>query len=148
MASRPKGDSGFYGVSFILLLPLSRANVLVENDRAQEGVMSHQVGIWIDHKKAVIVSASAGEITAKTVESEAGPHPHYSGPQEGGGEKKFEERRDRHLDQYYDAVIGQLGQPDALLLFGPGEAKLQLKERLGRSKMLSTRMRPSRVRTR
>lgn len=26
---------------------------------------------------------------------------------------------------------------DALLLFGPGEAKLQLKERLGRSKVLS-----------
>ena len=25
------------------------------------------------------------------------------------------------------------GKPDALLLFGPGEAKLQLKERLGRS---------------
>jgi len=38
------------------------------------------------------------------------------------------------LDRYYDDVIGQLGKPDALLLFGPGEAKLQLKERLGRSK--------------
>lgn len=102
--------------------------------------MSHQVGIWIDHKKAVIVSASAGEVTAKTVKSEAGPHPHYSGSQEGGGEKKYEERRDQDLDQYYDAVIGQLGQPDALLLFGPGEAKLQLKERLGRSKTLSARI--------
>jgi hypothetical protein len=102
--------------------------------------MSHQVGIWIDHKKAVIVSASAGEVTAKTVESEAGPHPHYSGSQEGGGEKKYEGRRDLQLDQYYDAVIGQLGQPDALLLFGPGEAKLQLKERLGRSKTLSARI--------
>lgn len=102
--------------------------------------MSHQVGIWIDHKKAVIVSASAGQVTAKTVESEVGPHPHYPGPQEGGGEKKYEERRDLHLDQYYDAVISQLGQPDALLLFGPGEAKLQLKDRLGRSKVLSARI--------
>lgn len=34
-------------------------------------------------------------------------------------------------------VITQLGEPDALLLFGPGEAKLQLTERLGRSKVLS-----------
>ena len=30
-----------------------------------------------------------------------------------------------------------MGQPEALLIFGPGEAKLQLKERLSRSKALS-----------
>jgi hypothetical protein len=99
--------------------------------------MSHEVGIWIDHKKAVIVSVSAGQATARTLESDVGPHPHYAGSREGGGEKKYEERHSLHLDQYYDKVISQLGQPDALMLFGPGEAKLQLKERLGRSKVLS-----------
>lgn len=99
--------------------------------------MSHEVGIWIDHKKAVIVSVSGGQVTTKTLESGVGPHPHYSGSQEGGGEKKYEERHDLHLDQYYDAVISQLGKPDALVLFGPGEAKLQLKDRLGRSRALS-----------
>ncbi len=36
--------------------------------------MSHKVGIWIDHKKAVIVSASANHVTARTMESEVGPH--------------------------------------------------------------------------
>jgi hypothetical protein len=111
--------------------------------------MNHKVGIWIDHKKAVVVSASADGVTAKTVESEIGPHAHYSGragPQtpggshNGGGEKKYEQRYDEHLDRYYDAVIGQLGQPEAVLIFGPGEAKLQLKERLSRSKVLSERI--------
>ena len=34
-------------------------------------------------------------------------------------------------------MISQLGQPESVLIFGPGEAKLQLKERLGRSKQLS-----------
>jgi hypothetical protein len=34
-------------------------------------------------------------------------------------------------------VISQLGEPDAVLLFGPGEAKLQLKRRLGRSNVVS-----------
>ena len=34
---------------------------------------------------------------------------------------------------HYDAVISQLGQPEAVLIFGPGEAKFQLKERLSRS---------------
>ena len=32
-----------------------------------------------------------------------------------------------------------MGQPKALLIFGPGEAKLELKERLSRSKTLSGR---------
>jgi len=99
--------------------------------------MRHDVGVWIDHKKAVIVSIAAGEVTTRTLESDVGSHPHYSGSQEGGGEKKYEERHNQDLDRYYDDVIGQLGKPDAVLLFGPGEAKLQLKERLGRSKVSS-----------
>jgi hypothetical protein len=99
--------------------------------------MEQRVGIWIDHRKAVIVSASADEVTAKTLESSVEPHPHYAGSQEGGGEKKYEERYGLHLDRYYDAVISQLGQPEAVLIFGPGEAKFQLKERLSRSTALS-----------
>ena len=108
--------------------------------------MNHKVGIWIDHKKAVIVSASADHVTTATVESDVGPHARYSdragyptpdGPHDGGGEKKYEGRYDQHLDRYYDQVISRLGQPEALLIFGPGEAKLQLKERLSRSKALS-----------
>jgi hypothetical protein len=101
------------------------------------------VGIWIDHTKAVIVFASADRVTVKTVESEVGPHARYSGraryptpdgAKAGRGEKKYEERYGQHLDRYYDEVISQLGQPEGLLIFGPGEAKLQLKKRLGRSK--------------
>ena len=94
--------------------------------------MNHEVGIWIDHKKAVIVTISAGHVSTKALFSDVGPHTHYAGSQEGGGEKKYEERHNQDLDRYYDDVIGQLGKPDALLLFGPGEAKLQLKARLGR----------------
>ena len=95
--------------------------------------MNDKVGIWIDHKKAVIVFASADGVTFKLLESEIGSHGRFS----GGGEKKYEDRFGEHLDQYYDQVISELGEPEALLIFGPGEAKLQLKERLSRSKPLS-----------
>jgi len=104
--------------------------------------MHNKVGVWIDHKKAVIVSASAEAFSVRTVESEIGPHARYSGrseyptpdgPQEGGGERHYEQRYDQHLDRYYDETISRLGQFDALLVFGPGEAKLQLKERLARA---------------
>ena len=94
--------------------------------------MNNKVGIWIDHKKAVIVSASGGRVT--TLESDVEAHPRYAGQQDGGGEKKYEERHGQQLDRYYDEVISQLGQPEALLIFGPGEAKLELEARLSRSK--------------
>ena len=96
--------------------------------------MNHSIGVWIDHKKAVIVSASPSRVTTTTLVSEVGAHPRYAGQQDGGGEKKYEERHRQHLDQYYDEVIGRLTGCDGLLIFGPGEAKLELKERLSRSK--------------
>jgi hypothetical protein len=61
----------------------------------------NNVGIWIDHGKAVIVSASADRVTVNTLESNVGPHSRYSaragatmsegGPQDEGGEKRYEE---------------------------------------------------------
>ena len=95
--------------------------------------MRTDVGVWIDRKKAVIVSIAAGDVTTTTLTSDIGAHPHFAGSQEGGGEKKYEQRHREALDRYFDDVIAQLGRPDALILFGPGEAKLQLRERLGRS---------------
>jgi hypothetical protein len=108
--------------------------------------MKDQVGLWIDHRKAVIVSVSANRVTAHTVESKVEPHTRYSGragssapegPQDEGGEKKYEQRYRQHLDRYYDEITSHLGQPVALLILGPGEAKLQLKERLSHSKVLA-----------
>ena len=96
--------------------------------------MKRMAGVWIDHKKAVIVSASEGHVTTQTVESDVAAHPHYAGQQDGGGEKKYEERHRQRLEQFYDEVINRLGTPEGLLIFGPGEAKLELKERLGRSR--------------
>ena len=99
--------------------------------------MTQKVGIWVDHSRAVIVSASEGGVTSRTLESGVEAHAHYSGQEGGGGEKQYEERHGQRLDQYFDEVISQMGQPEALLIFGPGEAKLQLKERISRSKALS-----------
>jgi hypothetical protein len=108
--------------------------------------MNHKVGIWIDHRKAVMVLASSDLVTAKTVESDVGPHARYSeraayptpdSPKAGRGEKKYAERNRQSLERYYDEVISQMGHPEALLIFGPGEAKLELKERISDSNGLS-----------
>ena len=108
--------------------------------------MNRKVGVWIDHKKAVIVIAGRGE--AKTVVSDLGGHTRFTRGTAGGSdssrsgesERRFEERSRQQLDQYYDEVIEQLGDAEALFILGPGEAKTQLRERLSH---LTARPRPT-----
>lgn len=97
----------------------------------------HSIGIWIDHQRAVLVSLASGQATTTILDSHVAGHPRYSGQQDGGGEKRYEQRHGQHLDRYYDDVIRHLATPTALLIFGPGEAKLELKARLARSKALA-----------
>lgn len=99
--------------------------------------MNQYVGIWIDHRKAVIVSVSGDGITTNTLTSGVESHPRYTEQQDSGGEKRYEERRAQQLDRYYADVIGRIAQPKAVLICGPGEAKLELKARLRQSAALS-----------
>jgi hypothetical protein len=41
----------------------------------------------------------------------------------------------RHLNIYYDALIGSIHDAESILIFGPGEAKGGLKKRLERHKL-------------
>ena len=91
---------------------------------------NQRLGIWIDYERAVIVSASPDRVTINTLES---PYPALDGPHEGGAKREQDGQR---LERYYDEVITQLGHPQALLIFGPGEAKVQFNKRLSRFKAL------------
>lgn len=57
--------------------------------------MRTKVGLWIDHRKAIVVTAFTS-----------------------------------HLDVYYDAVIARIGDAESILIFGPGEAKGELRKRI------------------
>jgi hypothetical protein len=109
--------------------------------------MRRHVGVWIDHKKAVIVEA--GTDTATVVESDVPAHTRFTGgggypgsqsSQRGGSEHRSEERNRNALDKYFDQVITAFGHPEALLILGPGEAKHQLADRLGQA---TTRPQPA-----
>jgi hypothetical protein len=41
-----------------------------------------------------------------------------------------------HLGEYYDKVIARIGDARSILIFGPGEAKYELKKRLESDGML------------
>jgi len=94
--------------------------------------MKNKVGLWIDHRKAVIVTLSgAGEETTQII-SDTDKHVRYSGGAAAGG--AGEDVADRHFDNqlagFYDEVIAYLREAEAILIFGPGEAKGELAARL------------------
>jgi len=101
--------------------------------------MKTNVGLWIDHRKAIIVAVSEkGEVTRLMI-SQVERQLRRSGdsPLEGAYDKAQAPARDSrqrtltaHLNIYYDAVIASIRNAEAILIFGPGEAKGELKKRL------------------
>ena len=106
--------------------------------------MKDKAGVWIDHRKAVIVLVtSTGERTALVV-SAVEKHLQRSGdsPQKGRYESlqvPADDSRQRaltgELNIYYDAVIAALHNAGSLIIFGPGEAKGELEKRLVKNKL-------------
>ncbi len=97
--------------------------------------MKKQAGLWIDHRKAVIVvlSDDGEEEETKTIESGMEKHVRFTGG-DGSEDGSSEDVRDRqfgnHLNSYYDQVIAVVRNMDAVQIFGPGEAKGELEKRL------------------
>ena len=105
--------------------------------------MKDKTGVWIDHRKAVIVEFGPEEHTAIIV-SKAEKHLERSGdsPLKGPYEPlqvPADDKRQRaltgELNRYYDAVIAAVRDAESLLIFGPGEAKGELKKRLEKNKL-------------
>jgi hypothetical protein len=92
-----------------------------------------EVGVWIDHRKAVIAIIAGKKVEIRQVTSNMEKHVRYSG---GAREDSAEDQRDRrftgHLNKYYDEVIACIRDADSILILGPGEAKIELEERLGK----------------
>ncbi len=111
--------------------------------------MKRVVGLWIDHRKAVVVAVvGEGKEITLTVKSHMEPHVRFAGGSRSKAphqalEVTAEDQRDRrfadHLSTYYDEVISHIREAEAILVFGPGEAKGELEKRL-ESKGLGTRI--------
>jgi hypothetical protein len=94
--------------------------------------MKKDVGLWIDHRKAVIVTVSdAGEET-HVVQSGMEKHVRFAGgaSEDGSAEDVRDRQFGNHLNKFYDEVVALIHGADAIQLFGPGEAKTELAARL------------------
>jgi hypothetical protein len=101
--------------------------------------MTGKAGVWIDHRRAVLVSLTAAGEHTTTILSKVEKHPERGGdsPLKGAYEASqvpADDSRQRaltgELNIYYDSVIAALREFETLLLFGPGEAKSELHRRM------------------
>ena len=106
--------------------------------------MRTNVGLWIDHRKAVIVAVTdkgeeIGLIISKVEKQHrrSGDSPLKGShePQQVPAEDSLQRAFTGHLNIYYDAVIASIRDAESILIFGPGEAKVELKQRLERNNL-------------
>jgi hypothetical protein len=103
--------------------------------------MKAKVGLWIDHRKAIVVVVTdKGEETGLVISaiekqarrSTGSRHTGHYEPQQVPADDSRQRAFTGHLNIYYDAVIASIRDAEFILIFGPGEAKGELKKRLER----------------
>ena len=92
--------------------------------------MTTNVGLWIDHRQATIVTLTGGTEAIKQITSSMEKHVRFAEGDEPGGEDVRDRRFANHLTAYCQEVIEQIRGADAIFIFGPGEAKGELSKRL------------------
>jgi stalled ribosome rescue protein Dom34 len=103
--------------------------------------MKRKVGLWIDQRKAVIVFLAGEEEEMKLVRSSIEKQiRRASGSRSGGpfesqavqSDGRQQRSLTKHLNTYYNEVISCIRDAESILIFGPGEAKVELKKHLER----------------
>ena len=95
--------------------------------------------MWIDHKKAIIVVQNEQEEDIQQIESGIGRHVRYQGAphprspysaQYQQGDDQLDNKYNGQLNKFYKKVIAHIRTADAVLIFGPGEAKGELEKHI------------------
>ncbi|MGE5374424.1 MAG: hypothetical protein ACM3XO_05150 [Bacteroidota bacterium] len=108
--------------------------------------MDRNVGLWIDHKQAYVISDQDGIV--EVIPSHIEPPAHYSGGTQLGGkmnqkadtEFRKSDRFRLQLKKYYQQVISALKDANSILIIGPGEAKIEFEKVLMKYKSLQDRV--------
>ncbi|HEY9030743.1 MAG TPA: hypothetical protein VIM93_05230 [Kangiella sp.] len=95
--------------------------------------MAHsKMGVWIDHREAVLVGVSDKGISTRFFKSGVEEHIDEKrgsrsetpyGPQGVFAEDKADRRNQQILNQYYSEVASGVNNAENLYIFGPAEAK-------------------------
>jgi hypothetical protein len=100
--------------------------------------MKKIAGLWIDHRKAVIVIVSEAGEQIKEISSDMEKHTRFTGgnaSMDGSTEDVRDRQFGNRLNNFYEAVIAVIRGAASIQIFGPGEAKGELAKRLERDGM-------------
>jgi hypothetical protein len=105
--------------------------------------MAGKTGLWIDHRRAVIVTITEEGAMTKVIKSNFEKHARAADPTLKGPFKArqvpADDRQERefqeHIKDYYNEIIKYIGNADKILIFGPGEAKNELKKQMEKQKL-------------
>jgi stalled ribosome rescue protein Dom34 len=96
--------------------------------------VKNEVGMWVDHRKAVIVTLEDQKETIQIILSDMEKHTRFSSgahsdsPNDVNG-STAEDVRDRqfdlHLNKFYSEIAYKIRDTDSIFIFGPGEAKVE-----------------------
>lgn len=101
--------------------------------------MTREVGLWLDYHKAVIVSVEKKNVTTREITSNMerqvrslrGTRPKTSSiSQTSPAEHLQDQQHVNDFDRYYDGIISLICDAESIWIFGPGEAKIELENRL------------------
>lgn len=106
--------------------------------------MTKNIGLWIDHKKAILVIQGKDGEDIQKIESgverrapnrgTSHPRSRFSAEHQQGDDQ-LDNKFTVQLNKFYDKVITQLRGTESVLIFGPGEAKSELEKRIARGKV-------------
>lgn len=91
--------------------------------------MKKQIGLWIDHRKAIIVTVKDEGEEIMKIASNMEKHVRFTS-EDGRGEDVRDRQFENHLNSYYDEVIAVIRDADSIQIFGPGEAKGELEKQI------------------
>ena len=96
--------------------------------------MEKQRGIWIDHKRAMIINPNKENNVTNIYSEVNGEKSRITKSKMNGQsinpEKKLEAKRKQALKSYYNNIIDTLEEESSLYIFGPAEAKNELKKEI------------------
>ena len=99
--------------------------------------MEKSFGLWVDHEKAIVVSLMGESHKVIQVESDIEGYFRLKGGsrsdapwgiQSATSESKRDFRYSKHLNIYFQHIIDLLKEAKQIYIFGPGEAKFELKK--------------------
>ena len=103
--------------------------------------MEKFIGIWINNRKALIVSMEKGKEHHEICESHASRHIRLPGEPKGMTHKNHDDTHYREdLRIYFNQILEIIKGAKGIFIFGPGEAKENLKKALIESGELGTKI--------